>query len=284
MSIQAMAWAIEQQEITDSLARHVLLCLANYADNDGGAAFPSAATLAIDTGMSERSVRNKLDLLEQAGLIRKGNQAIVAAYIERGDRRPICFDLAMPVREEKRGARGAGRTSRGAHGAGRDAERGAAGSTTGCTSFHNGVQEIPERGAGAAGNPSLNPSHKPSINQNHGSAVALPDWLSADAWGKFVAFRRAGNGKRKFTEHAERLLLDDLVVLRNEGNDPVKVIEQSIKRGWTGLFKISGQRHEAQVQVSRDEARAAAAASIGLGARSHDHNIATIDADFRRID
>ncbi|KWN77081.1 hypothetical protein WT90_06880 [Burkholderia stagnalis] len=112
----------------------------------------------------------------------------------------------------------------------------------------------------------------------------LPDWLPADAWGKFVAFRRAGSGKRKFTEHAEQLLLDDLVLLRNEGNDPVKVIEQSIKRGWTGLFKISGQRHEAQMQVSRDEARAAAAASIGLGARSHDHDIATIDADFRRID
>ncbi|KVF22920.1 hypothetical protein WJ06_10200 [Burkholderia cepacia] len=108
--------------------------------------------------------------------------------------------------------------------------------------------------------------------------------MPADAWGKFVAFRKAGNGKRKFTEHAEQLLLEDLAVLRSEGNDPVKVIEQSIKRGWTGLFKISGQRHESQVQVSRDEARAAAAASIGLGARPYDHDITTIDADFRRID
>ncbi|WP_430228042.1 helix-turn-helix domain-containing protein [Paraburkholderia tropica] len=272
MSIQAMAWAIEQQEIKDSLARHVLLCLANYADNDGGAAFPSAATLSTDTGMSERSVRNKLKLLEHSGLIRRGNQAIVAAYIDRGDLRPICFDLAMPEREEKRGARGAGRS-----------KRGAPGSSTGCTSFQNGVQEVPKRGARGADNPSHDPSLKPSFNQNRDRAVALPDWLSAEAWEKFVAFRKAGNGKRKFTEHAEELLLADLAALRAEGHDPVKVIQQSIKRGWAGLFKISGSRADAPGVTSRDESRAAAAASIGLGAHAHDDEPTVIDADFRRI-
>lgn len=249
MSIQAMTWAMEQQTVTDSLARHVLLCLANYADNSGKAAFPSAATLSVDTGMSERSVRNKLDLLEQLGLIVKGNQAIVAAYIERGDRRPVCYDLAMPRKDDSRGARGAGRSS-----------RGAAHVATGCTSDTNGVQIVQERGAPGAGNPSSNPSFNPSLNQKHSRAVALPDWLPADEWEKFVKFRKAGNGKRTFTEHAEELLLEDLATLRAEGNDPVAVIKQSIKRGWSGLFRISGERAAQSGPAARNDRSAAAAA------------------------
>lgn len=98
MSVQAMAWAIEQQEVRDATARHVLLALANYADNEGRSAFPSTAKLERDTGLSESTIRRKLDALEQAGLIEKGNQAIVAAYIDRGDRRPICYDLTMGKR------------------------------------------------------------------------------------------------------------------------------------------------------------------------------------------
>jgi hypothetical protein len=147
MSVQAMSWALTQQEITNAAARHVLLCLANYADSDGNAAFPSVATLSRDTGLAERTVRYKLDELESAGVIKKGNQRIVQAYIDRGDRRPICFDIVM-----KRGAPDAGRN-----------ERGAPHDRTGCTSRQNGVHLTTERGAGGAPNPSYKPSYKPSI-------------------------------------------------------------------------------------------------------------------------
>ncbi|GLU32564.1 helix-turn-helix domain-containing protein [Trinickia caryophylli] len=110
MSVQAMAWAIEQEIVLDASARHVLLCLANYADHAGKAAFPSVATLVKDTRMSERSVRAKLGELEKIGVIQKGNQAIVAAYIDRGDRRPVSYDLMM-----KRGVTAAPREERGAN-------------------------------------------------------------------------------------------------------------------------------------------------------------------------
>lgn len=129
MSIQSMVWALEQQEIKDSTCRHVLLCLANYAGSDGRGAFPSALTLAVDTGLSERTVRYKLDALEAAGLIRRGNQSIAAAYIDRHDRRPVVYDLI-----EKRGAPDAPRSERGAN---EDA--------TGCSSEQNGVQMKTER-------------------------------------------------------------------------------------------------------------------------------------------
>lgn len=153
MSIQAMVWALRQQVVTDASARHVLLCLANYAGEDGRAAFPSASTLAIDTGLSERTVRSKLDLLESQGAIVKGNQAIAAAYIDRADRRPVCYNIVLTLTEEP-----------GASAAPRDDERGANGAATGCNPCSNGVQSTQERGAAIAGNTSFNPSSNPSVN------------------------------------------------------------------------------------------------------------------------
>jgi len=141
VSVQAMSWALSlpTQSLKDSSARHVLLCLANYAGSNGAGAFPSASTLAQDTGLSERTVRYKLDDLEKSGLIQKGNQAIAAVHIDRHDRRPVVYDLQL-----SRGANPAPRTKRGADDA------------TGCNSQQNGVQPGTERGAAAAPNPSLN--------------------------------------------------------------------------------------------------------------------------------
>lgn len=135
-----MTWAlaIPKAELDNPAARHVLLCLANYAGSDGRGAFPAAATLSDDTGLSERTVRLKLAELDAAGWISEGNQAIAAAYIDRRDRRPVVYDLQM-----KRGASAAPR------------ERGA-GKRTGCSSQTSGVQENAERGAAAAPNTSLN--------------------------------------------------------------------------------------------------------------------------------
>ncbi|WP_330214550.1 helix-turn-helix domain-containing protein [Pseudomonas sp. AM8] len=136
-----MSWALSlpTETLKDSSARHVLLCLANYAGSNGTGAFPSASTLAQDTGLSERTVRYKLDDLEQSGLIKKGNQAIAAVHIDRHDRRPVVYDLQI-----LRGANTAPRTKRGADYA------------TGCNPQQNGVQSGTERGAAAAPNPSLN--------------------------------------------------------------------------------------------------------------------------------
>lgn len=135
-----MTWALAlpKAAVENPAARHVLLCLANYAGSDGRGAFPSAGTLSEDTGLSERTVRLKLDELAKAGWIAEGNQAIAAAYIERRDRRPVVYDLQL-----KRGANTAPRKERGAD------------NRTRCSSQQNGVQENAERGAAAAPNPSL---------------------------------------------------------------------------------------------------------------------------------
>ncbi|NVZ50254.1 MULTISPECIES: helix-turn-helix domain-containing protein [unclassified Pseudomonas] len=131
-----MSWALSLpvQTLKDSSARHVLLCLANYAGSNGAGAFPSAKTLTDDTGLSERTIRIKLDLLEEVGLIVRGNQALAAVYIDRHDRRPVVYDLMI-----KRGAVAAPRED-----------------ASGCSLGQNGVQPTTERGAATAPNTSIN--------------------------------------------------------------------------------------------------------------------------------
>lgn len=141
MSVHAMSWAmkIPKAELEDSSARHVLLVLANYAGSEGKGAFPSASKLSAETGLSERTVRYKLDLLREAGWISRGNQAIAAVHIDQHDRRPVVYDLALD-----RGANTAPRSDRGANDA------------SGCNQQQNGVQNSTDRGAESAPNTAIN--------------------------------------------------------------------------------------------------------------------------------
>ena len=77
MSWQALNWATRQR-VGRASAKHVLMVLANYAD-ENGSCFPSQAPLALDTEMSERAVRDQLDFLECRGAFnrqasRQGNR------------------------------------------------------------------------------------------------------------------------------------------------------------------------------------------------------------------
>lgn len=143
MSIKAMTWAMEQTIVQAPSARHVLLCLANYAGEDGKNAFPGIPTLVKDTGMSERGVRKILRQLEDEGAIVPGNQEIVNAYISRADRRPMNYDLQVHLveREEQSAARE---------------------EATGGTEELNGGNQSAERGERGAPKPSYKPSKDPS--------------------------------------------------------------------------------------------------------------------------
>lgn len=129
MSIQAVAWVLKQK-VGDHVAKHVLMCLANYAGEDGENAFPSVARLEKDTELAERTIREKLGWLVDKGFIRFGDQSMSAAYAKRKDRITVCYDFIL------RGAPGAPRES------------------TGCAAPQNGVQGTAERGAPGAPNPS----------------------------------------------------------------------------------------------------------------------------------
>lgn len=221
MSIQSMTWALEQQVVTDATTRHVLLCLANYADKDGRGSFPSASSLSEDTGLSERTVRYKLDALEKLGVIRRGNQAIAAAYIDRPDRRPVVYDIVMsrvhmvhPVEVD---------------GVQMKTERGANEDATGCTNCTQSVID-----------PSIN---RKAIRHPKGDAKSrvvtaeemvdsLPR-LSIEVARDYLAHRR--DVKARLTERAWKGIAKTLAALAKVGFSPDAALSKAIERGWKGL-------------------------------------------------
>lgn len=130
MSVQAIGWALKQQEVTEPITRFVLVCLANYAGVDGDAIFVSLARLSLDSGLCERAIRIHIRKLEKASLLRRGNPAFAAAYIKRPDRRPTVYTLVM-----QRGASDAPRLP------------------TGGMGVSNGGHVVQERGACGAPDP-----------------------------------------------------------------------------------------------------------------------------------
>ncbi len=127
-----MAWAIEQQEVTEPVTRLVLICLANYTSIDGTNGFPSVLRLSRDTGLSERAVQTHLRKLEKLLIIRRGNPALAVATISRKDRIPVVYNIIM-----ERGAPPAPRKP------------------TGCTPRRNGVHMTTSRGAPSAPDPEI---------------------------------------------------------------------------------------------------------------------------------
>lgn len=99
MSMQAMVWALEQAPDVPAQALGVLMGLANHADEQGRGAYAGQELLAEYARKSDRQARTDLGRLEDAGLIRRGDQSLVAHL--RADKRPVVWDLAMERIKEK---------------------------------------------------------------------------------------------------------------------------------------------------------------------------------------
>lgn len=95
MSHQASAWALDARQ-TGRLgagARLVLATLADYADPQGHGAYPSKATIALRLDLDVNTVRRHLRTLEEAGLVARGDQVLVAHY--PADKRPTVYNLTL---------------------------------------------------------------------------------------------------------------------------------------------------------------------------------------------
>lgn len=96
---------------------------------------------------------------------------------------------------------------------------------------------------------------KPTKVSKQGLEVT-PEWLPIDQWSGFLAMRVSI--KAKTTEYARKLLLSKLGKLRASGEEPEKVLEQSIENSWKGLFPIHqngqngrGRRESPHEQLAR---------------------------------
>ena len=77
--------------------------------------------------------------------------------------------------------------------------------------------------------------------QNTSSAeILLPDWLLPEDWNDYREHRVSL--KCPLTPLAEKKALGELEGLRSEGNDPSRVISQSIVNGWKGLFPVKSSK------------------------------------------
>lgn len=67
---------------------------------------------------------------------------------------------------------------------------------------------------------------------------ALPDWIPTVEWEGFVQMRK--RIKVPLTDRAIDLAVKTLSDLRDQGNEPARVLDQSTMNGWKGLFALNG--------------------------------------------
>ncbi|MEV9316115.1 replication protein [Klebsiella pneumoniae] len=85
------------------------------------------------------------------------------------------------------------------------------------------------------------PPKSPRAVSFDASAVQLPDWLSAEIWSSWVAYRRDLKKPIK-SQQTVTQAINLLDRCRQNGYSPDEIINQSIANGWQGLFEPKGSR------------------------------------------
>ncbi|HEL9779849.1 TPA: replication protein [Klebsiella pneumoniae] len=93
-----------------------------------------------------------------------------------------------------------------------------------------------------------NPTKSPRAVSFDASAVQLPDWLSAEIWSSWVAYRRDLKKPIK-SQQTVTQAINLLDRCRLNGYSPDEIINQSIANGWQGLFEPKGARPQPRQQV-----------------------------------
>ena len=78
--------------------------------------------------------------------------------------------------------------------------------------------------------------------------IALPSFLDAKLWKDFKEYRQ--RKKAPLTKKACELIYNKLAKFHAEGQDPNKVIEQSMENGWAGVFPLREDRNNGKSKHS----------------------------------
>lgn len=202
--IMSQCWPIEG---ISPAQKAVLISLADQA-NDDGYCWPSVGTIAKRTCLSERAVQGAIKWLHEAGLLgaseRRGTSSVYQIT-------PASYAPPQMLRPADAAPRGAGNAP-------------------------PPPQMLHPTPADAAPKPSMNRqlNHQEPKKRASASVFELPDWIPADTWAAFMETRQAK--KAKSTDYALSLLVKDLERFKAAGHDPVAILNNSIKAGWSDVY------------------------------------------------
>jgi len=106
--------------------------------------------------------------------------------------------------------------------------------------------------------PSVLSKEKQAKQDQNAVLGELPFWVPAEAWISFVEMRKAMGQRGKLTANAAKLIINKLEELKNQGQDPRLVLEQSVMNNWKGVFPLKQQQYAGRQQALEDRNRAAA--------------------------
>ena len=69
MSFSLMAKVWSDDTIDDGISKFILLCLADYANNETGECYPSYTSIAKRTGFALRTVKSRIKMLNEKGYL-----------------------------------------------------------------------------------------------------------------------------------------------------------------------------------------------------------------------
>jgi len=262
----AAAWDLE----IGSTEKMVLMCLCDHA-NEEGTCWPSVARIGRKTSKSERTVQAALKWLREAGYFTVERQRGPTPLYRLDAHRIRASANPAPPQSSRRAPAnpapepsGNPQDSDSARGVDDgDAGEGRAACAASSSSSSSSSEEPaltmtsysrpPETDVENAAEP---PPLDPPSGRRRGRAqpgFALPGWVPAEPWDAFVEMRRETG--HKLTGRAKRLAIAELERLRDAGEDPGAVLDQSTLKAWRGLFAVTRPRWRTDARMHGEAGR-----------------------------
>ena len=101
MSFSLMAKVWSDDTIDDGISKFILLCLADYANNETGECYPSYTSIAKRTGFALRTVKSRIKMLNEKGYlnIESGNSMKSNRYYLYPSETKVVHDVHHVVQE-----------------------------------------------------------------------------------------------------------------------------------------------------------------------------------------
>lgn len=84
----------------------------------------------------------------------------------------------------------------------------------------------------------------------NGEKIAVPQWLPIPQWMNYLKFRTSK--KLSVDVMAQEVLIKRLAELRDQGNDPRRIVEEAMVRGWKSFYPVEPEsRSERNMRIAK---------------------------------